>query len=255
MKKEPPAAAETLRFGGSARLLLFLIVCARICFQRRFSANEVGAELRFGCGGLNARLFARVDALDEIRHVPAEVAHRLHSLQVLFHLLGRVAVDHVPIGGRNDGHLAYGEVFVQHVEGRRGAAPARRYDRRARLAGERRPARIEGAVEKGQNLPRGVCVVHGRAEHEAVGRFRLFGELARRVVKDAFARFPALAAGDAVLHGLCTRLENFRFDALFFQRFGDLAEGGIGAAVRARTAVDKQNFHGYVPPIGMFAGT
>ena len=76
-----------------------------------------------------------------------------------------------------------------------------------------------------------------------------------RVVKDAFARFPALAAGDAVLYGLCTRLENFRFDALFFQRFGDLAEGGIGAAVRARTAVDKQNFHGYVPPIGMFAGT
>ena len=94
----------------------------------------------------------------------------------------------------------------------------------------RRPARIEGAVEKGQNLPRGVCVVHGRAEHEAVGRFRLFGELARRVVKDAFARFPALAAGNAVLYGLCTRLENFRFDALFLQRFGDLAEGGCSRA-------------------------
>ena len=28
MKKEPPAAAETLRFGGSAKLLLFLI-CVR----------------------------------------------------------------------------------------------------------------------------------------------------------------------------------------------------------------------------------
>ena len=98
---------------------------------------------------------------------------------------------------------------------------------------------VEGAVEKGQNLPRGVRVVHGRAEHETVGRFRLFGELARRVVKDAFARFPALAAGDAILHGLCTRLENFRFDALFFQRFGDLAEGGIGAAVRAAVQANR----------------
>lgn len=249
MKKEPPAAAETLQFGGYARAtplfdcLQHLIQHTQIFLIQHISADEIRAELRFGCGRPNASLFARVDTLDKVRHVPAEIAHRLQSLQILHDILGRSAVDHVPIGGRDNRHLANGEIFVQHVEGGRRAAPARRYDDGARLAGKRRTARIKGAVEKRLNLPRGVRVVHGRAEHEAVARFRLFGELVRRVVKDAFANFPALAAGDAVLHGPCAYLKNLRFDALFLQRFGDLAEGGIGAAVRARTAVDKQNFH------------
>lgn len=245
MKKEPPAAAETLQFGGYARAtplfdcLQHLIQHTQIFLIQHISADEIRAELRFGCGGLNARLFARLDTLQKVRHVPAEVAHRLHALLVPQDFLGLAAVDHVPIGGGNNGHLTDRKILVQHVEGGRRSAPARGHDDRAGFMHESSLARVKGAVEQRLDLPRGVCIIHGRAEHEAVRRFRLFRKLVGGVVKDAFAQLPAFAAGNAVLHGFGADLINFRFDTLFLQSFGDLFEGGIGAPVRARAAVEQ----------------
>ena len=44
-------------------------------------------------------------------HVPAKVAHDLKAFLILFHFLGRIAMDHVPVAGGGDRHLLMEEVM------------------------------------------------------------------------------------------------------------------------------------------------
>ena len=88
-----------------------------------------------------------------------------------------------------------------NVEGGRRACPPRRGDGEARLVAEGSPARIEGAVEGGEDPPARMGVVDRRAEDKAVALRGLFDEgVDAVVVKDAaaLAEFRAAAAPGAV---------------------------------------------------------
>ena len=54
-------------------------------------------------------------------------------------------------------------------------------------------------------------------------------------------------AGNTSGNGSGTQRDDFGFDALGFERVGDLAQRGVGAALLVRAAVDEQYFHGSLP--------
>ena len=149
---------------------------------------EIRAVLSFRFGEEYSLRSSRRDTFEQPRHTSCEIAHCLHTLLVLHDFLRRFAVYHIPVGGRNDRHAADAEILVDDVERRRRPSPARGHDRGTRLALEGAAARIERAVEHGQQLPGRMGVVDRRAEHEPVALFRFFRERIRGiVVENAFA--------------------------------------------------------------------
>ena len=172
------------------------------------------------------------------------VAHGAQALLVPGGLAGCAPVDDVPVRGRHDRHLVDGEVLVEHVERRRGAATAGDGDGGSGLVAKRRAAREEGAVEHALDAARGVRVVDGRAKDEGVGSLGLLDKLVDDVVHHAVtAQFGAPAAVQAVVDGLGAKPHRLGLQPLRLECAGDLGQRRGGVALPARASVDEKNLH------------
>ena len=94
--------------------------------------DEVGRRQRLDFGqGDDA--FCVVDAFQQPGHVVGEGAHCLKTFFVLTDIVGRHAVDAVPVLGGHDRHVRLHKVLQQTVVGGAGAAATGGDDSRRRL--------------------------------------------------------------------------------------------------------------------------
>lgn len=203
----------------------------------------MGAQTRLVVRLLNAVAAPALDAAEQPRHVLPQHAHRLQPLAVLAHIVGREAVDRIPVLRRDDGHVADGEILVELLEGGRGAAPAARDNRSADLARHAPLRRIEEPVEEGDKLPGRSAVIDRRADDQTVELLQPGLNLLHHVIAEAVPRLEAVAAGDAARQGLLAQIEHLGLDSVLLQRGGHLAQGRMGAALTVGAAVDKQYLH------------
>lgn len=77
--------------------------------------------------------FRMVDAFQEPRHVVRKRAHRLEAFDVLADVVGRQAMDTVPVLRRDNRHVRLHKVLQKTVVGGAGAAATGRNDGRSRL--------------------------------------------------------------------------------------------------------------------------
>ena len=81
--------------------------------------------------------------------------------------------------------------------------------------------------------------MHRRAEHKAVGLLCQRQHVGHRPAKDAFAGLGAAAAAHAAAYRRAADVEDLGLDAVGLQGGGHFAQGGAGAAVFVRAAVDE----------------
>lgn len=180
------------------------------------------------------------DTFEQPRHVTGKYAHRLQTLGIPTDFIGGVAMHHIPVLRRNDGHIAVGHVFVHLVECRCASAAATGGYRCGRFAGEM--VAIELVDEKYPVQKRGHRstrrrVMDGRAEHETVVIVHHLHELIDPVVSEASPLAYAHPASDTPGYGLVPDPEQRGIDALVFQCCGNLRQGGTYAALLVRAAV------------------
>ena len=150
-------------------------------------------------------------------------------------------MDHVPIGGGYNGHLADGEVLVQLVESSCRTAATGGYDGSRRLMGQISTGGIEQSVHKPNQSTVGRGVIHRASEYKAIG-FCAFGcDLVETILvaEGAFACLVTSAAGHAAVERLAADLQKLCFDAVGMERFGSFTKRGVGAAVLVGAAVKQ----------------
>ena len=153
---------------------------------------------------------------------------------------------HVPVGSRHHYHIVDAYVFVEHVVRRRSARTAGGDDACRGLEAERLAGGIEDPVERGDSCAVGRGIMHGRAEHVAVGLLEPFGYVRDAVVAE-HAPVPAVpaaaAAAYAAAHSLVAEPDYLALHALIFKFVRYYPERGVGAAVPVGTAVEHHHFH------------
>ena len=180
------------------------------------------------------------DTFEQPRHVTGKYVHSLQPLGIPTDFIGGVAMHHVPVLRRDDGHIAVRHVFVHLVECRCASAAATGGYRCGRFAGEM--VAIELVDEKYPVQKRGYRsarrrVMDGRAEHEAVVIVHHLHELIDPVISEASPFAYARPASDTPGHGLVPDPEQRGIDALFLQCIGYFRQGGKHAALLVRAAV------------------
>jgi len=200
----------------------------------------------------NAVVFTELDALNEPCHICAEVAHDLQAFKVLHYIFRLVSVDVVPVCGRNNRHLCDCEVFVHNIEGSCCAAAASADDGSCRLVSKMLGSRIEDSVHDREHSARWMSVVNRCAENKTVGCFCLFDDfIADIVVENALAKLAAGTAGDTVAELTVAEPDDFCVDAVCIKCLFNFAKTCVSTALFVWTAVDEQNFHGYISFRGM----
>ena len=147
-------------------------------------------------------------------HAAAQIPHGLESLAVQHHILGTVAVDHVPVGGAHRYHVGDAEVLAQSVQTGGGACPPGGGHRSAGLSGEGAASGVEYPVQEGQHPSAGVGVIDRCAEYKAVGLPGLGDEVVDAVIGEYAAVLAALVAADAVPDRAAAQLHDLVVDAL-----------------------------------------
>ena len=176
--------------------------------------------------------------MQQPRHAAAQIPHGLESLAVLHHILGTVAVDHVPVGGAYRYHVGDAEVLAQSVQTGGGACPPGGGHRSAGLSGEGAASGVEYPIQEGQHPSAGVGVIDRCAEYEAVGLPGLGDEVVDAVIGEYAAVLAALVAADAVPDGAAAQLHDLVVDARRGQGLAHLPQGGVGAALGVAAAVE-----------------
>ena len=186
--------------------------------------------------------FRMVDAFQEPRHVVRQRAHRLEAFDVFADVVGRHAMDAVPVLRRDDRHVRLHEVLQKAVVGGAGAAAAGRNDGRGRLVVKVWRTAEEDAVEQRRDLAVRACVIDRGADDDAVG----FAHQFRAFVDDVFVAmdaeavvFVATAARKATADRLFADMENGRLNAVFIELRGDFGKRREGAAFFVGNSVDQ----------------
>ena len=135
--------------------------------------------------------------------------------------------------------MADGEIFVQPVKSRAGAAPAAGDHTRCHLARHAPLAAVEEPVQKGTDLAGGTREIDRRPNDETVVFVQTRQHLVDAVVKDAGARLRAVAAGDAPGHGRRADPAELCADLVPAEGGRHLLQSGVRAAVLVGTAVDQ----------------
>ena len=86
-------------------------------------------------------------------------------------------------------------------------------------------------------------IVDRRTEHNAVSLLDQRQHLGYRPAKDAFAGLAAAAAAYTAAHRRGADVVDRRLNARGVQRFGNLTQGMVGAALLVGAAVDQQYVH------------
>ena len=178
----------------------------------------------------------------------AQVAHDLHSLFVLGSLFGVAAVDHGPVGGADQRHLAELGHLFQGFQGAGGPGAAGTGHDGRRLVAQGASGAVGQTVHKAQHPRGGGGIVHRRAENKGVGLLSQGHHIGHRTAENALAGFGAAAAAHAAAHRSRSDVEDGGLDAVGVQRLGHFLQGRVSAAVGMGTAVDEQNIHCKIPP-------
>ena len=129
----------------------------------------------------------------------------------------------VPVLGRNNRHAADGEIFVQPVKRRRGAAAPGADHRRRRFVGKGAAAGIKHPIQQSAQRAVRAGIIDRGPDHDAVGALHQALQLVGRIIfKHASAQRGTAAAGDAAAHRMVANMENFGFHTVFLQRFRHL---------------------------------
>ena len=211
--------------------------------------DEVRPHALFVFRKNNACLLAGLDGLEEPDHVGGQGAHGLQAFLVLADVVGREAVDLVPVLGGNNGHVVHEEILVEAVEGCGCTAAAAGNHSCGQLALQAGACAEAEAVQNAADLGGCAAVVNGRAHNDAVELIQTVDDLVDQIVEDAAAGFCALAAVDAAVDGFGAHPHDFGFDAVLVQNACHLIEGGIAAAVLMGAAVEKQYLCHNKPPV------
>ena len=186
--------------------------------------------------------FRVVDAFQQPGHVVGEGAHRLKAFFVLTDIVGRHAVDAVPILRGHDRHVRLHKVLQQTVVGSAGTATAGGDDGRRRLVVQVLRTAEEDTIEQRCDLAIRAGVIDGRADDDAVS----FAHQFRAFIDDVFVAmdaetvvFVASAASKATADRLFADMEDGRLDAVFVELRGDFRKRREGAAVLVGTSVDQ----------------
>ncbi len=186
--------------------------------------------------------FCVVDAFQQPGHVVGEGAHRLKAFFILTDIVGRHAVDAVPVLGCHDRHVRLHKVLQQTVVGGAGTTTTSGDDGRRRLVVQEFRTAEEDTVEQRRDLAVGACVIDRGADDDAVG----FAHQFRAFIDDVFVAmnaesvvFVASAAGEATTDRLFADMENGRLDAVFVELHGDFGKRRVGAAMLIGTSVDQ----------------
>ena len=152
------------------------------------------------------------DALHQKGHVLRHVPDGFDPFLVGVDVVGGVAVDVVPIGGRDSGHAADAEELVHLFEDRTVAGAPARDDGRADLHVQIEVAAVKQPLEKGEHRAVGRAEVNRRAEDDAVSGCQFRRRRVDDVVEDASAGGFAFAAADAPVDRLVADDELFGCD-------------------------------------------
>lgn len=151
-----------------------LRVCRKSCWNRIFRlsmlsfpeaapflSDEIRADGLFRFGDGDSGTPACFDGVQQPCHVGSKRPHDLHAFGILAHLFRRIAVDHVPVLRRYDGHLTDCEVFVELVEcGCRTGSPTAYHGGCGFMCEERR-ASVKEPVHEAGDASRSRGKVHG----------------------------------------------------------------------------------------------
>ena len=163
---------------------------------------EVCEDSRFFFGQADL-LLAYLDTLHQKGHVAAKGAHGLQALGIFLDLLGRAAVDHVPILAAGHWHPTHGKIFVQHIVGSCVAAAPTGHDRSTHFHGL---VDVQGteeqAVHKGDRAACRGTKVHRCANDKGIGFSQLGGYFVDNIIKDALVGAGAVAAAAGAENGL-----------------------------------------------------
>ena len=206
---------------------------------------EVCEDSRFFFGQADL-LLAYLDTLHQKGHVAAKGAHGLQALGIFLDLLGRAAVDHVPILAAGHWHPTHGKIFVQHIVGSSVAAAPTGHDRSTHFHGL---VDVQGteeqAVHKGDRAACRGTKVHRCANDKGIGFSQLGGYFVDNIIKDALvgAGAVAAAAGDAAPDGLTAHLDSLHLYAVFPENGFHFLERQGGIPADAGASVDHQYLH------------
>ena len=182
------------------------------------------------------------DGADEERHVPAEVAHDLQSLEVFLDVRRGVPVDLVPVGAGNDRHAADGEILVEHIERRGVPAPPAADNRGADFHLLRKIGAVKQPVHERQRGRVRRSVIDRATDDQAVGLFELRRHFIDFVVEYAPSVFHAKPTGFAAGHVVCADVDKLRFDAFGVEGLDDFLQSPRSAALCVWAAVDQEYF-------------
>jgi hypothetical protein len=203
------------------------------------SINEIRHDDGFVSWIFNTGFFACLDAFGEPGHIPRQRAHGLQAFKVLADIIGREAVNLIPVLGADNGHVAHLEIFVETVERGRSTAAAAGDDGSREFAVQAAVLRAaEGqSVKEARDHTRGACIVDRRADDDAGTVFEFCCRLIDNVIKDAVPKLHAFIAGNAVLQGLFAKPEKLGLYAEFREGLSHFVECRIRAAFFMRTAI------------------
>ena len=201
------------------------------------STDKVGVYGLF-LHGQSIALTLGGDGAEKESHIAAKNTHALYAFFILQDLFGVASVHHVPVAAAGDGHLADGEIFVQTVEGGRGASATGGADGGSHLHALAEGSGEEEAVQQVGQRAVGAGIVGGRTDDQAVGGLELGRQLVDGIVEDAMALLGTLVAGYAAADVAVANVHQLGGNALGLEGALHLAEGRIGTALGIGTAVD-----------------
>ena len=209
----------------------------QLIFLEWFSPDKVGVYGLF-LHGQSIALTLSGDGADKESHVAAKNTHALYAFFILQNVFSIVSVHHVPVAAAGDRHLADGEIFVQTVEGGRGATATGGADGGADLHALAEGCGEEEAVQQVGQRAVGAGIVGGRTDDQAVGGLELGCQLVDSIVEDVMALLGTLVAGYAAADVAVANVHQFGGDAFGVEGAFHLAEGRVCAALGIGAAVD-----------------
>ena len=105
------------------------------------------------------------------------------------------------------------------------------------------PGAVSQPVHKAQHAASRRGVVYRRTKHDAIGLFHQRQHIHHRPAEHAVPGFGAAAAAHTAAHRRAANVVDRCFNARGVQRFGNLAQGMVGAALFVGAAVDQQYVH------------
>ena len=197
----------------------------------------------------NTSGFARFDTPEQPSHVGSQISHGLKSFFILLDILRSTTMDHIPVSRGYHRHLRDSEILLQYIQRSGSPGPAGRSDSRCGLMDKSVLSGVKDTVQHGQDAAAGMGVIDRGAEDKAVCFPGLFYHTVDDIVVEYTAArlFSAGAASSAVPHRISAEKQDLRLDAVTLQSLRNLPQRSVRAAVRMRTAVEKQNFHGDHP--------